>query len=455
MNAPARNGKCRRRGCVQGMLHGRRRLSWARSRNLSPNCLRRNVARRPCSGTGTALLRQPPALIIRRGAENVRGIGTLSSEATGTTANDRAGAIDLTVVVPTFNEAGNVAAVVQRLAAVLNGIAWEVVFVDDDSPDGTAQVAGDIARQDRRVRVIRRLGRRGLSTACVEGVLSSSAPLFAVMDGDLQHDDAMLPEMVRRLRADDLDVVVGSRYIDGERTEGLDPFRRWLSRTGGRVSRLVLHAELTDPMSGFFVMTRVAFDEAVRGLSQQGFKILLDLFASAPRSLRFAEVPCRFSARQHGESKLDTMAAWEFGILVLDKLIGRYLPVRFVIFAFVGATGIVIHLVLLALMTALGFNFTISTGVAVIGAMTWNFVFNNLITYRDQQLRGAAFVTGLVSFYAIGAVGALGNIGIAQLLFEQGGNWWFAGIAGALIGVVWNFTMSSFFTWRPRPADRP
>jgi dolichol-phosphate mannosyltransferase len=142
------------------------------------------------------------------------------------------------------------------------------------------------------------------------------------------------------------------------------------------------------------------------------------------------------------------MAAWEFGVLVLDKLIGRFVPVRFVIFAGVGATGVVVHLAVLWLLTAVDFNFTISTTAAVLAAMTWNFIFNNTITYRDQQLRGSAFVAGLLSFYLIGSVGAVGNVGIAQLLFEQGGSWWFAGVAGALIGVVWNFTMSSFFTWR-------
>ena len=361
----------------------------------------------------------------------------------------RTAAIELTVVVPTFKEAENVPLVVERLDHVLAGTRWEVVFVDDDSPDGTADVARSLAVRDPRVRVIRRIGRRGLSTACVEGVLSSSAPYFAVMDGDLQHDDTVLPEMFRRLKAEKLDIVVGSRYLDGERTAGLaGGARRWISRTGGQVARLVLHAELTDPMSGFFVMSRAAFDTTVRRLSQQGFKILLDLFASAQQPLRFAEVPCEFHSRQHGESKLDTMAAWEFGVLVLDKLVGSYLPVRFVIFALVGATGIAVHLATLGLLGEAGFTFAPSQATAVIAAMTWNFVLNNVITYRDQRLRGAAFFAGLASFYIIGAVGAFANIGIAQLLFEQGRSWWLAGIAGALIGVVWNFTMSSFFTWR-------
>lgn len=359
------------------------------------------------------------------------------------------GGFELTVVVPTFKESRNVPVVVEHLDRVLAGVAWEVVFVDDDSPDGTADVARELAQRDGRVRVIRRIGRRGLSTACVEGVLSSSSPYFAVMDGDLQHDDSKLPEMLRRLKADKLDIVVGSRYIEGERTEGLSSAgRRWISRTGGQVARLVLHADLRDPMSGFFLMTRASFDASVRSLSQQGFKILLDLFASSPRPLVFAEVPCEFHARQHGESKLDTMAAWEFGMLVLDKLIGRYLPVRLVSFALVGLTGIAAHLVLLWLAGVAGFHFLTASAVAVVGAMTWNYVLNNVITYRDQRLKGRAFWLGLASFYVIGAIGVVANVGIADLLFRAGRSWWLAGVAGALMGVVWNFTMSSIFTWR-------
>ncbi len=357
-------------------------------------------------------------------------------------------ALELTVVVPTFNEAGNVPLLVERLEKALKDVAWEVVFVDDDLPDGTADVARTIAARDRRVRVIQRLGRRGLSTACVEGVLSSAAPYFAVMDGDLQHDDAKLGAMFRLLKDDNLDIVVGSRYKDGERTEGLSSdWRKRLSKLGGRIAQLVLKADLTDPMSGFFVMSRAAFDAEVHALSQRGFKILLDLFASAPRPLRYAEVACGFNERQSGESKLDTMVAWEFGVLVLDKLIGRYLPVRFVIFAGVGLTGVAVHLATLGLAGELGASFQVAQSAAVIVAIGWNFLLNNTITYRDNRLRGAAFVRGLLTFYLISAAGALGNIGIIGMLFDSGTGWWLAGIAGGLIGVVWNFTMSSIFTW--------
>jgi dolichol-phosphate mannosyltransferase len=352
--------------------------------------------------------------------------------------------LELTVVVPTFNERNNVPLLLERLEKTLKGVSWEVVFVDDDSPDGTAKLVREIARYDRRVRIIERFGRRGLSSATVEGVLSSAAPYFAIMDGDLQHDEEVLPEMFDRIKARGLDVVVGSRYV-GNKTAaaGLDRRRQAMSDFATAVSRLVLNAELSDPMSGFFMMRRSAFDEVARLLSQQGFKILLDIFASAQRSLRFEEVPCRFHRRVHGESKLDSMAVWEFGMLILDKLVGRLVPVRFVVFSFVGGTGLFVHLMTLFFATGMGVRFDWAQTAAVIGAISWNFFLNNLITYRDLRLRGWKLIPGLASFYAICAIGAVANIGVAQLVFDSRGTWWLA---------VWNFTVSGYLTWRRRTA---
>ena len=368
------------------------------------------------------------------------------------TSGARPAPIELTVVVPTFNERENVPLLVERLAIVLAGVEWEVVFVDDDSPDGTADVVRDIARRDARVRVIERIGRRGLSSATVEGVLSSAAGYFAVMDADLQHDETALPRMLARIKAERLDIVVGSRYLTGNRAAGLSRRRQAISHFAGRISGLVLKADLTDPMSGFFLMTRPAFDETVHRLSQQGFKILLDIFASSPRPLRLAEEPCEFHARRHGESKLDSMAAWEFGMLILDKLIGRYVPVRFVVFAFVGGTGLVVQLGVLYLLAAFGLGFAPAQSVAVFSAMTWNFFLNNFITYRDRQLRGLKLLRGLVIFYAVCSLGAVANIGVGEFVFDMRQLWWLAGVAGAVIGVVWNFTVSSYLTWRRQVA---
>lgn len=356
--------------------------------------------------------------------------------------------IELTVVVPTFNERDNVARLVERLHRVLAGIAWEVIFVDDDSSDGTGEALQALARSDPRVRAIQRIGRRGLSSACVEGFLASSALYLAVIDADLQHDESILPEMLRRLKSEPLDIVVASRYVGNGSTEHWqDERRRMISRVSVAVAQRLSRVALKDPMSGFFMLRRDAFEGAVRNLSQLGFKILFDLMASSPKPLRFAEVPYSFASRQHGASKLDTMAAWHFGVLILDKLVGRWLPVRFVMFGLVGGTGVFVHLAALYTLLFSGMAFMSAQIGALIAAMTSNFLLNNLITYRDKRLRGFAILRGLVTFYAACALGALVNAGVAVTIYERWPVWWAAGLAGAFIGAAWNYGASRAFTW--------
>ena len=355
--------------------------------------------------------------------------------------------IQFSVVIPTFNERDNISLLLDRLEAALSGIGWEVIFVDDDSPDGTAELVRHIALLKPHVRVIQRIGRRGLASACVEGVLSSSAPYFAVMDGDMQHDESLLPTMLQTLKQQDLDIVVGSRYVAGGSTGEWEDVRQRFSILGTRAAQLVIGANLKDPMSGFFVMRRPAFDEAVRRLSQQGFKILFDLFASAPRSLRYAEQPYAFRTRSLGTSKLDTMAVWEFGMLLADKLVGRIIPPRLILFGLVGSVGLLLHLAVLILGLRAGLAFIAAQTFAVVLAMTMNFTLNNLLTYRDRQLKGSAWVKGLLSFYVICSLGAVANVGVGAFVYAREPVWWLAGIAGVLVGTVWNYSVSAFFTW--------
>jgi len=358
-----------------------------------------------------------------------------------------ASGVELTIVVPTFQERDNIAPLVARLHAALREVAWEVVFVDDNSPDGTAEAVRAIAHSDPRVRVIQRVGRRGLSGACVEGMLSSSAPYVAVMDADLQHDESVLPEMLRRLRSEALDVVVGSRYVTGGSTTGLDRYRLLLSRVGTRTAQLLLGiGNLHDTMSGFFMLRRAALEPCLGRLSQQGFKVLLDILVSAPRPLKFVEVPYRFAPRQYGSSKLGAAVAWDFAVLILDKLVGRVVPARFLLFCLIGGTGVLVHLGVLAVLRVVA-SFTAAQTGAVVAAMTSNYALNNAITYRDQRLRGRDFWRGLLSFYLICAAGALANVGIARLIYGRWAIWWLAGLAGALAGAVWNYAATRLYTW--------
>jgi dolichol-phosphate mannosyltransferase len=288
-----------------------------------------------------------------------------------------------------------------------------------------------------------------LSTACIEGVLASSAPFLAVMDADLQHDETLLPRMLGALKSEALDIVIGSRYAAGGGVGDWDQSRARISDLATRLSRLVVKADLRDPMSGFFMMRRPAFEAAARDLSGQGFKILIDLFASSPRPLAFKELPYQFRLRQHGESKLDTLVAWEYLQLLLEKLIGHVVPVRFALFAMIGGLGLFVHLAVLGIaLKAFGADFTLAQSVATLTAMTSNFFLNNWFTYRDRRLHGWRLLRGLLTFYVVCSVGAIGNVGIAAYAFHTDGSWWLAGIAGAIVGSVWNYATSAVFTWR-------
>ena len=362
--------------------------------------------------------------------------------------------IELSVVVPTYNERPNVAELVRRLDVALQGVRWEAVFVDDDSPDGTADAVRDLANADPRVRCIQRLGRRGLSRAVIEGVLSTAAPVFAVIDADLQHDETVLPKMLARLRGEGApaaaDVVVASRYTAGGSLEGWDAERARMSRLATALANRMVPTGLTDPMSGFFLMRRDTFDQAVRRLSGEGYKLLLDILASAPGAVRLAEVPYAFRPRLAGESKLDSAVLWEFSLLLIDKKFGRWIPARFLLFSLVGISGVFVHFAVLSTLYMLGHQaFTTSQAVATIVAMTSNYALNNSLTYRDQRHRGLGWWGGLLTFYAICGLGVIGNVGVAGFLFERQG-WALAAAAGALVGTVWNYAATRVVTWRAR-----
>jgi dolichol-phosphate mannosyltransferase len=356
---------------------------------------------------------------------------------------------ELSIVVPTFKESGNIAELVQRLDAALEGVDWEVIFVDDNSPDGTTEVVKAIAATDPRVRCLRRVRRRGLAGACIEGMLSSSAPFVGVMDADLQHDENLLPRMLATLRKGDTDLVVGSRYIAGGSAKVFSKSRGIMSKAAGSLARLLTRIELTDPMSGFFMMRRDRFDPLAASLSTSGFKILLDIVLTAKGGLRIVEEPYVFGSRTYGESKLDAQVGLDFLGLLLTKLTGGAVTPRFLSYALVGSIGLLVHLAALR-VSLLSFTFEQSQAIATLVAMTGNFLLNNSLTFRDNRLTGFSFVKGLLGFYAISSVGALTNVGVASWFYAYQPTWWLAGLAGALMGVVWNYSMSMLFVWRSK-----
>jgi dolichol-phosphate mannosyltransferase len=359
--------------------------------------------------------------------------------------------LELTVVVPSFNERLNVPLMLQKLQHALAGIEWEVIYVDDNSPDGTSSAVREFARYDRRVRVIERIGRRGLSSACIEGMMASAAPYIAVIDADLQHDESVLPLMLRRIETEGLDAVVASRKVDGGSMGEFASKRVKLSNLGTSISKLILHCDVSDPMSGFFMVEANFLRRVVPRLTGSGFKILLDLLASSATPPRVAEVPYTFSNRQFGESKLDLNVELEYLFLVIDKMVGRFLPTRFVLFILVGAFGVVLQLAILGVLYLNHIRgFAESQAIATVFAMTFNFLLNNVVTFRDRQLRGRRLATGLIKVYAACSLGAVINLAFAMMLVRRGVEWYTAGAIGIAISSVWNYSVNTVLTWRQR-----
>jgi dolichol-phosphate mannosyltransferase len=357
--------------------------------------------------------------------------------------------LELSVVIPTYKERQNIAPLVASLEAALQSLNWEVIFVDDHSPDHTADAIRELALTNRRVRIIERVGRRGLSSACIEGMMASPAPCLAVMDADMQHDETILPAMVRLLQSRNLDVVVGSRRTAGGSMGEFARKRVRLSELGSRVSKLVCHCDVSDPMSGFFVVDSRFFRASVPRLTGTGFKLLVDILASSQTPPRVAEVPYRFRGRLAGESKLDVNVELEYLFLIVDKIVGHYLPMRFLFFVGVGSLGLLIHLAILGIFHFFnGAAFSLGQVVATLSAIMFNFFLNNLVTFRDRRLKGVALLRGIAIFCAACSMGVLINLSFAQRLLSAGLPWYFAGLSGVAISSFWNYGVNTIVTWR-------
>ncbi len=354
---------------------------------------------------------------------------------------------ELTIVVPTFNEQGNVVALVARLDQVLEGLSWQVIFVDDNSPDGTARVVKDLAATDCRIQCLHRVGRRGLAGAVIEGAMASAAPYIAVIDGDLQHDETLLPQMLLALQQDRADVVIGSRFLTTGDASVLGARREMGSHLANWLGRKVLSVELTDPVSGFFMIRRPLIDAVAHRLSNDGFKVLFDILASQPTPPRCLELPYMFRPRTSGLSKLDNRVVAHYLGMLSSKLSRDILSPKILIFGAVGAGGVAIHLLILQGLLAAQVTFALAQTGAALTAMTSNYLINNSVTYRDRRKRGLGLVTGYLRFCALCSVGLLANVAVASMVNEHVGIWWLAGIAGAGVGAAWNFTTTSVAVW--------
>ncbi len=361
----------------------------------------------------------------------------------------------LSIISPTYNEADNILKFVNLIESTLGKYNYEIIFVDDNSTDKTHEIIKKISLKKPHVRCIRRIGRRGLSSAVIEGCLSSSSDLLLIMDADLQHDEKKIPLMIKLIEEKKLDLVIASRFLNHKKVLGLSKYRNSLSKFANFLANTISKAKLTDPMSGFFLVKRTVFDQIAPNLSGLGFKILLDIFSSSKNKLEYEEISFTFKKRVYGVSKLDALVLWEYLLLLWQSKFGKIIPARFFSFCLIGGSGVFVHIVALYFFISFDFSFLYAQTFSTLIAMTSNFFLNNMLTYRDKRKKGLAAVKALFLFYVTCGIGASANIGISNLLYVSNisgisGIWYFSGFVGAIVGSIWNFLMSSLVTWKTR-----
>ncbi|GAA3031094.1 glycosyltransferase [Microbacterium dextranolyticum] len=322
--------------------------------------------------------------------------------------------MELSIIVPTFNEGGNVAELVRRIGSSLDGEDFEIVFVDDSTDDTPSIITSVAASAQVPVRLIHRdAPDGGLSGAVLEGFRSAQARWCLVMDGDLQHPPEDIPRMLERARRGDVDVVVASRYVAGGTAGGLaGATRTAVSRTSTVLTKAMFPRKLhgcTDPMTGFFLVDRDSID--IESLHPRGFKILLEILAR--RQMRIGEVPFAFATRYAGESK----ASFTQGIRFLTQLAMLRFG-RMSAFALVGGVGAIANLVIMWGLIRLGMEYLpaaiIASEVTIIG----NFLLLEYLVFSDMRADSGLMRTRFIKSFVFNNVEAVVRISVLPLLVQ-------------------------------------
>tara|TARA_Y100000991_G_scaffold144045_1_gene108785 strand:- start:332 stop:1441 length:1110 start_codon:yes stop_codon:yes gene_type:complete len=358
----------------------------------------------------------------------------------------------ISIVIPTFNEQNNVSKIINQLLNLDIDYELEIIVVDDNSYDGTAKLVREYGRLDKRVRLINRLGRSGLSSAIKEGCLCASGDIIAVMDADGQHDPSYIVLALETIELKKVDIVLGSRFAKGAIIKGLSIERKSSSSIANNLARLSLYGSydyLTDYMSGFFVFKRNVCIELIEKIDVHGFKFFYELLAISKGKLKILEIPLIFNERMYGDSKLDLPVVWDFLISLLHTFCGRIVPRRAVSFALVGSTGVFIQLSTIYFLLALtNFDFETVLPVGVIIAASSNFIINNILTFRSNKLLGKNFYTGLLKFLLVSSLPIIANVGVTNLFYSKfSTNTFFSQLVGIFVVFIWNYAASSKVVW--------
>ncbi|MDC3107615.1 glycosyltransferase family 2 protein [Paracoccaceae bacterium] len=359
--------------------------------------------------------------------------------------------LSISIIIPTYNEKENISKILEKLEKVLKAIAYEIIFVDDNSPDGTSKEVKSFMEKSSKIRLIHRIGRRGLSGAVIEGIFAANSELVAVMDCDLQHDETKLSDMMALFSKNiSLDLVIGSRFTErGEIShKAFSKIREMGSKITTLLVKRLLSINSSDPLSGFFMVKKETFLRSADNLQTQGFKILADFLATSGRNIEIKEIGYKFTNRVAGESKMSFLTVLELIGLVFSQILQGRVSIRFILFCMVGLSGIFVQLLITGVSMFLINQFPTSQTLGIIAAMTSNYFLNNSITFKERRLKSFELIRGLFSFYLVCSLGAFANIAIASYVFGFSSNWLISSFVGAIFGAVWNFTLTSIFTWK-------
>lgn len=360
--------------------------------------------------------------------------------------------VELSVVVPSYNELKNIAILLKKLASLLHELQYEIIVVDDNSPDKTWDKVATLSKQDSRIRLLRRFDRRGLSSAILEGFSTARGKYICVLDADMQHDETKILDMIEEMDRLNAEIVVGSRKVAGGGVQGWTWQRRFMSWVGSCISRAVVSSKIKDPMSGFFMLRQDFFRRIVDLLNPRGFKLLMEIINAGNKlNPTIREVGYVFKDRQHGKSKLNSTVILDFFLSLYDIKLGAVVPFRVFMYCLVGLSGVFIN------MAALGFFVTVvkltensALLCAIFIAMLSNFVCNNLLTFRDYSFSlPSSFISGFIKYLALCSFGALINYTVSMFFFQK--LFWsiyLSNLIGIAIAMFWNYVMNSKYTWK-------
>ena len=358
----------------------------------------------------------------------------------------------ISVIIPTFNERKNISNLVNRLLKLDIPYDIEIIIVDDNSSDGTSDIVRKLVLYEKRIRLISRVGRSGLSSAIKEGCLCASGELVAVMDADGQHEPSYIIEAIECIKKLKVDIVVGSRFTKGSRIRGLSKSRERGSSFANFLARLSLYGfytDLSDYMSGFFLFKRKVCIKFIEKIDVNGFKFFYELLALSRGKLKVSEIPILFKERIYGNSKLDLPVVWDFFISLIHSFMRRIIPRRAVSFGLVGSIGVFVQLCtiyFLMAVSSLAFEKVLPVGVIV--AASSNYIINNILTFRTKKLVGKSFYLGLFKFLLVSSLPIIANIGITNLFYNQlSVNTLMSQIGGILVVFIWNYAASSKVVW--------